>query len=91
MFKEKVKMKYQIPTRKKLIKLAEDNVYTERYDGIFNSFQQVPRGYNFILMIDSISPEKYNGEWVRINGVWERPDGSVPLYARAFSSGVLAR
>jgi hypothetical protein len=84
-------MEYQIPSYKELVKLAEDNVYTERYDGIYSSFQQIAKSRNFILMINSVGEGMYDGEWVRVNGEWERPDGSVPLYARAFSSGKLKR
>lgn len=83
-------IKYVIPTYKELCKLSEDNWYTERYDGVCSKFSQVPKSYTFILIINSeIGQDKYDGEWVRINGEWERPDGSVPLYARAYSSGAL--
>lgn len=85
-------MSYKIPHYKVLCMLADQNVYTERYDGIFSSFSQVPKSYNYILMINSInhySNNKYDGEWVKINGEWERPDGSVPPYARVKNYGVL--
>ena len=83
-------MEYQIPSRKELIELVNNNWNSERYDGIHSSFHLVPRSHNFILMIDSTDPERFDGEWVKVNGGWERPDGSVPLYARALNCGKLA-
>jgi len=83
-------MKYKIPTYKELITLADSNHITERYDGIYSSFTQIPQSSKFILMINSLSHEN-NGEWVRLNNKsnWERPDGPVPYYARPESFGVL--
>lgn len=83
-------MAYEIPSRRELVKLADDNWRTEIYDCIHNRLYEVPQIYNFVLIIDSANPEKFDGEWVKINGEWERPDGSVPLYARALNCGKLA-
>lgn len=83
-------MKYIIPNYKELCKLSEENPYTEKYDGIFGKFTEVPKGYNYILIVNSeIGQDKYDGEWVLINDMWERPDGAVPPYARAESYGCL--
>ena len=83
-------MTYEIPSFKELQKLASDNYITNRYDGIFSSFAEIPQSnYNFILMLNYTGDGKFDGEWVKVNGQWERPDGSVPPHARAFSSGRL--
>lgn len=34
---------YKIPNYKELCKLAEDNAFTQRYDAVYSSFQQVPQ------------------------------------------------
>ena len=80
-------MTYKIPSWKELNRLASENPYTQKYDCVCGEFP-IHGGYKYILIINSIG-NIFDGEWVKAGKKWERPDGSVPPYARAKSFGIL--